>query len=118
LAAALARPQFNPVPFNALLDWLTLISVFATALVLLLAGCLLFLRQRAALRAAWVLLWAAALGLVSEAALTIPVTLQASWLAPGGVWFICVTGPVFLFASFWVVVTMVTAVKLGRHLKQ
>ena len=35
-----------------------------------------------------------------------------------GIFIIFITGPMFLIAALWMVITLITAVKLGRHLKR
>jgi hypothetical protein len=112
------RPNPRDVPWNDFLSWLALCSFSLTPVIELLASCLLFLRQAASLRAAQLLLFAAAIGLLSEALLMIAVTMQAAGSGPTGGTAIFVTGPVFIMASLWAAVTLITAIKLGLHLKK
>jgi hypothetical protein len=119
VASALAdpRPNAHPVPSNDVVDWLVFGDVFLTSAIALVAGCLLFVRQAGALRLARVLLLAAAVGWVSQAVLIIPATLQASRSSSTGGLTVIVTGPMFILALLWGVVSLIAAVKLGRRLK-
>jgi len=111
------QPNPRAAPSSDLLDWLTLLCFSLTSVIGLLAGCLLFLHNAAALRAARVMLVAVAGGLALEAVLMVPVTLQAARSSSTGALAVFVTAPVFVVASALGVANLITAAKLGRHLK-
>jgi hypothetical protein len=123
LVAAVVRAQSNlqpnprPAPSSDLLDWLALLCFSLTSVIAVLAGCLLFLHNAAALRAARVMLVVVAVGLALEAVLMVPVTLQAARSSSTGALAVFVTAPVFVMASALGVANLITAVKLGRHLR-
>jgi hypothetical protein len=120
LVAAQVSPDPNPrkVPPGTIPDWLVVFAFAWTSLVTLLAGCLLFIPSGWARRVARLSLLAAALGLALEAALMIPVTLDAAKSSSTGGLAIFVTGPVFVTAAILALVVLITGVKLGRYLPQ
>ena len=108
-------------------DGLLLACAYAyQSVALLLAGCLLFARQAKRLRAAQLALIAAALGCLLQGILLIIATYWAFTSAftshqsqgPLAIFIIIYTGPMFLIAALWMVITSITAVMLGRHLKR
>ncbi len=105
---------------QVLLAWFVPFAWVLTAAVLLLAGCLLFTSHLAPLRLARLLLFVAVAGLVSEAVL-VTITTWAEFQHPtsstGGL-IVFVTVPMFIIAGIWAVVVVITAVMMGRHLRE
>jgi hypothetical protein len=111
---------------TGVLDWLLPGAYVCKCVALFLAGCLLFARQAKGHRAAQLALIAAALGCLLEAVLLIVGTYLIVTMAftsdatqgPLAIFIIFITGPLFGLAALWTVVTLITAVKLGRYLKR
>jgi hypothetical protein len=120
LAVGLTSPKTNArdTPSNDLLGWLVIVFV-VTSVILILGGCLLFARRVAALRAAQLVIVAGILGLAFEGILAVLAT-RAEFQHPSGSTgslIVLVTGPVLLMAGVWTIILLITAVRLGRHLK-
>jgi hypothetical protein len=120
LASVLASPKTNArdTPSNDLSGWLVIVFV-VTSVILVVAGCLLFARYVAALRAAQLVMVAGIIGLVLEGILAVLAT-RAEFQHPSGSTgglIVLVTGPVFMMAVVWTILLLITVVRLGRHLK-
>jgi hypothetical protein len=105
---------------QVLLDWLTPFAWLLTSIIMLLGGCLLFTRQVTSLRWAQALLLVSAAGSALEAIL-VALTTWAEFRYPtsstGGL-IVFVTAPMFMMATLWTAGLAITAVVLGRYLRQ
>jgi tRNA A-37 threonylcarbamoyl transferase component Bud32 len=105
-------------PSGDLLDWLPVV-ITIKSLILILAGCLLFINKVVVLRSAQILLVAGILGFVLEGVLAALAT-QAEMEHPSGSTsslIILFTGPIIIMAVIWTVFLPITVVRLGRYLK-